>query len=113
MIKKIIEKETISLPELKDKINDLKELKEEELNTIQRKMIEYVDKFSKISPEKAVEIKKRLVEELELDEEKAVQIINIMPKTPEEIREIFYEKVIIGDLPQKILEIILDERDPI
>ena len=109
MIKKIIEKEAISLPELRDKISDLKEVKEEELSTIQRKMIEYVDKFSKISSERAAEIKKRLIEELELDDEKAVQIINIMPKTPEEIREIFYEKVIIGDLPQKILEIIWEK----
>ena len=109
MIKKIIEKEAISLPELKNRIDKFKDMGDEQLNTIQRKMIEYVDKFSKIPSEKAVDIKKRLVEELELDDEKAVQIINIMPKTPEEIREIFYEKVIIGDLPQKILEIIWEK----
>lgn len=109
MPKKIIGKEAVSIPELKKRIESMKSLEEEELNTIQKKMIEYVDKFSKVTPEKAIKLKKRLVEELELNEEKAVQIINIMPKTPEEVKEIFYEKVILGDLAQKILEIIWEE----
>ena len=109
MPKKIIEKEAISIPELKKAIKDLKKLEEEELNTIQRKMVEYVEKFSKIPPGKAKKLKKKLMKELDLDEEKAVQIINIMPKTPEEVKEIFYEKVILGDLANKILEIIWKE----
>ena len=111
MPKKIIEKEAISLPELKRALEDLKELNENQLNTIQRKMIEYVEKFSKISPEKAAEYKKRLVEELGISEEKAAQIINIMPKTVEEIKEIFHERVIIGDLAGKILDIIWSEEE--
>ena len=109
MAKKIIDKEAISIPELKNAIKDLKKLDEEELNTIQRKMVEYVEKFSKIPPSKAKKLKKKLMKELDLDEEKAVQIINIMPKTPEEVKEIFYEKVILGDLANKILEIIWKE----
>jgi DNA-directed RNA polymerase subunit F len=69
-------------------------------------MIDYVEKFSKLPPSKAKRLKKKLMKEVDIDEEKAVQIINIMPKTPEEVREIFHERVIIGDLANKILEII-------
>lgn len=106
MPKKVIEKEPLSLPEMKAICDELKKLPESELNILQKKMIEYVDKFSKISPEKAIELKKALIEELNIEAERAVQIVNILPRTPDEIREIFYDRAILGDLPQKILKLI-------
>jgi len=45
----------------------------------------------------------------EIDPEKAAQIINILPKSPEEIKEIFHEKIIVGELASKILEILKEE----
>ncbi|MEM0056899.1 MAG: hypothetical protein QXH96_00225 [Candidatus Geothermarchaeota archaeon] len=106
MSKKIVEKEPLSLPEMKVICDELKKLPDSELNILQKRMIEYVDKFSKISPEKAVELKKALIEKLNIEAERAVQIINILPRTPDEVREIFYDRAILGDLPQKILKLI-------
>ncbi len=109
MVKKILSKEALSLPEMKKALEDLMSLSDEELNTIQKKALDYVSKFSKIDYEKAIKIKKRLIEELGIDEEKAVQIINIMPKTIDEVKEIFHERIIIGELSKKILDILWSE----
>ncbi len=106
--RKVLGEEPISIPELKEVLDSL-DIPEEELPPIVIKVKEYVNKFSKVDPEKAKILKKKLMELEEVDEEKAVQIINILPKTPEEIKEIFHEKVILGDLPEKILKILKEE----
>ena len=106
--RKVLKAEPISIPEMKEILDNI-DLPEEELPPIVLKVREYVNKFSKLSPEKAKILKKKLVEIEGVDEEKAVQIINILPKTPEEIKEIFHEKIILGDLPQKILDILKEE----
>ena len=54
-------------------------------------------------------MKRKLIEIEEVDEEKAVQIINILPRSVEEIKEIFHEKVIIRELAEKILTILKEE----
>ncbi len=107
--RKILKEEPISIPEMKEVLDNL-DFPEEEIPPIVSKVREYVNKFSKISPEKAKILKKKLVEIEGVDEEKAVQIINILPKTPEEIKEIFHERVILGDLPQKILSVLKEEK---
>ncbi|MCK7471525.1 MAG: hypothetical protein MZU95_12695 [Desulfomicrobium escambiense] len=43
-------------------------------------------KFAKVEPEKAEELLRKLVKEYELDEAEAVQIINCMPETVDELR---------------------------
>lgn len=106
MPKKILEKEALSVPELDKALKHLKGVDETSLNPVQRRTLEYISKFSKVDPKKAVVLKRKLIKELEISEEEAVQIINLMPKTVDEVKEIFYQKIILGDLANKILEIL-------
>jgi len=105
--RKIKEKKPISIPELFSEMKTLNE--DQDLLPIQSRTLQYLKKFSKIEREKAAKIKEKLLKIEEIDEEKAVQIINIIPRTPEEIKEIFHEKVIIGELAEKILSILREE----
>ncbi len=106
MPKKILEKEALSIPELDKALKHLKNVDESMLNPVQRRTLEYISKFRKVDPEKAATLKKRLIEEVGITEEEAVQIINLMPKTVDEVKEVFYQKIILGDLASKILEIL-------
>jgi len=105
--RRIIKTEAISIPELYSKMRRLEG--REELLPVQSRTIQYLKKFAKIDPEIALRVKKRLLEIEEIDEEKAVQIINVLPKTQEEIKEIFHEKIIVGELASKILSILKEE----
>jgi len=64
----------------------LEGLGEENLDQFQRRTLDYVSKFSKCNPEKAEELLQILVKEYEIDEVEAVQIINCMPETVDELR---------------------------
>ena len=59
---------------------------EENLDQFQRRTFDYVNKFSKVDPEKAEELLQVLVKEYEIDEAEAIQIINCMPETVDELR---------------------------
>ena len=80
---KPIEEKILTLAEVK-KI--LESLGEEHLDQFQRRTLDYVTKFSKIDAEKAKELVKKLVDEFELEEKEAVQIVNSMPESIEELR---------------------------
>ena len=78
---------------LKEKILTLSEVKEileslgeENLDQFQRRTLDYATKFSKIDSKSAKELVKKLVEEHGLEEEEAVQIVNCMPESIEELR---------------------------
>ncbi len=61
-------------------------LGEENLDQLQRRTFDYVSKFSKVEAEDAEKILKRLVTDFGLEEVEAVQILNCMPKSVEELR---------------------------
>jgi len=73
----------LTLPEVK---KSLESLGEENLDQFQRRTLDYVSKFSKIEAESSERLVERLVKEFGLDVEEAVQIVNCMPKTVEELR---------------------------
>jgi DNA-directed RNA polymerase subunit F len=64
----------------------LESLGEENLDQFQRRTFDYVSKFSKIDAEAAEKLVERLVTEFGLEEEEAVQIINCMPQSVDELR---------------------------
>lgn len=64
----------------------LESLGEENLDQLQRRTLDYLSKFSKIDVEDAEKLVEKLVTEFGLDEEEAVQIVNCMPRTIEELR---------------------------
>ena len=105
--RRVKEVKVVSIPELYNVMKPFE--KDESILPVQTKTLQYLKKFSKIDGETAEKIKRRLLEIEEIDEEKAVQIVNILPKTQEEIKEIFHEKIIIGELASKILTVLREE----
>lgn len=83
MSKRELSETRLTLPQVK---KALETIGEENLDQFQRRTFDYVSKFSKISPEKAEELKEKFVKEYELDEVEAVQILNCMPETVDELR---------------------------
>jgi DNA-directed RNA polymerase subunit F len=73
----------LALPQVKKL---LESIGEENLDQLQRRTLDYVSKFSKVDPDGAEKIVERLVTEFGLEEEEAVQIVNCMPKTVDELR---------------------------
>jgi DNA-directed RNA polymerase subunit F len=83
MSKRELSESRLTLPQVK---KALEEIGSENLDQFQRRTLDYVSKFSKVDPDKAVELVAKLVKEYELDEVEAVQIINCMPETVDELR---------------------------
>jgi len=101
VVRKILDKHAISNPEMKEILSV-----EENLEGLQRRTYEYVIKFSKLSAEKAKKLKEELLKIEDITEEEAVMIINILPKTAEEIKDIFHHRKTI--LPAEFLNKIMD-----
>ena len=83
MSKKEVSESRLTLPQVK---KVLESIGEENLDQFQRRTLDYVKKFSKIDPEKAEELLQVLVKEYEIDEAEAIQILNCLPETVDELR---------------------------
>jgi DNA-directed RNA polymerase subunit F len=73
----------LSLPQVKQV---LESLGEENLDQFQRRTLDYVSKFSKADPVAAGTLYEKLTKEYGLDETEAIQIINAMPESVDELR---------------------------
>jgi DNA-directed RNA polymerase subunit F len=83
MSKRELSESKLTLPQVK-KI--LSSVGEENLDQFQRRTLDYASKFAKVEAEAAEQLVVTLVKEFGLDEDEAVQIINSMPETVDEIR---------------------------
>jgi len=83
MVRKLLKAKPITVPQV---AAILRALGEENLDQFQRRTLDYASKFSKLSPEAAEKLLDELMKEAGLDEETAVQIVNCMPKSIEELR---------------------------
>ncbi len=83
MSKREVSENKLTLPQVKEV---LESIGEENLDQFQRRTFDYVSKFSKLDSATAKTLLETLVKEYELDEDEAVQIINCMPETVEELR---------------------------
>ena len=83
MSEKSITEKKLSLPQVKEL---LESIGEENLDQLQRRTFDYVSKFSKTDAESAGKLVVKLVADYGLDELEAVQIVNCMPKSVEELR---------------------------
>jgi len=81
--RKALKERSITIPQVKE---TLEAIGEERLDQFQRRSLDYAAKFSKVDPSMAETLMNRLVEQFELEEEEAVQIINCMPENIQEIR---------------------------
>jgi len=83
MSKKSLEDKPLTVPQVK---RALEALGEEQLDQFQRRTLDYTAKFTKITPENAETLVQKLVKEFELELNEAVEIVNCMPESVEEIR---------------------------
>ncbi len=99
----IIEKKLLTLAELKEK---LEKIDYDEPLYEYTSAKEYAKKFAKLKAKDALALKKELIA-LDLDEETAVLLVNILPKRKERIQAILpKEKNADSDLIAKIDEIL-------
>jgi DNA-directed RNA polymerase subunit F len=83
MSKREVSESRLTLPQVK---KVLEAIGEENLDQFQRRTLDYAKKFAKTDPEKAEELLQKLVKEYEIEEAEAIQIINCMPETVDELR---------------------------
>ena len=109
MSKREISESRLTLPQVK---KVLESVGEENLDQLQRRTLDYVNKFAKVDPEKAEELLQTLVKEYEIDETEAIQIINCLPETVDELR-IFLaggRKIIETSKLKAIVELLSENR---
>ncbi len=92
----------ISMSEVKE---TLEKRKPDEMDQIQRWTFDYVTKFSKISQDAAKRLVNDLIKECEFTEEESVELVNIMPKSLEELRTFTFgwKKLILTSTLEKAL----------
>jgi DNA-directed RNA polymerase subunit F len=103
----IIKKEIVTLPQVKEILESVKP----EMDQIQRWTADYVKKFAKVDSQKAQTMTRQLIEQCDLTEEEAVEIVNIMPTSLEELRAFTFgwKKLILTDTLGKMLNILKAE----
>jgi len=109
--KEIVKEEEVTLP----KVKKILELRQEmgELSYIQKVTLDYAIKLSKLPEEKAEALLEQLMNKASLPRPLAVQIVNVMPKTIDELRTILagQSKVYLPSEMEKILSIINEFRE--
>jgi len=90
----------------------LESLGEEKLDQLQRRSLDYASKFARTDPEKAEILVKNLLEKFELEKEEAVQLVNCMPESIEEVRVFLAggRKIVETSKLQGILSLLNDYR---
>jgi len=103
----VIEGKEVPLPVVKKILE--KRLSEEEPSLMQRTTYDHAVKFSKLSPDKALELVEKLQQEFGLSGVTAVQIVNVMPKTIDELRTLMVteNRIFLPSELEKMLSIIL------
>ncbi|MDG6222707.1 MAG: RNA polymerase Rpb4 [Candidatus Bathyarchaeota archaeon] len=109
MVRKALKEQTVTVPQVKEA---LESIGEERLDQFQRRSLDYATKFSKVEPSNVDILVTKLVEEFELDADGAVQIVNAMPESVQEIRVFLAggRKIIESSKLEKILDFLNEYR---
>jgi len=101
----IIKKEIVTLPHVKEILDSVKP---DDMDQIQRWTADYVTKFAKADSKKAQKMVRQLVDQCDLTEEEAVEVVNIMPVSLEELRAFTFgwKKLILTETLDKMLSIL-------
>ncbi|NLE03805.1 MAG: RNA polymerase Rpb4 [Crenarchaeota archaeon] len=109
MGKQELNESRLTLPQVKQVLTSIGE---ENLDQFQRRTLDYVSKFSKLEAADAEKLLEVLTKEYELDEDEAVQIINALPESVDELR-IFLaggRKIIETQKLSAIIELLNENR---
>jgi len=104
--KRILEEKVIPIPKVKEL---LESMDEDELDPFQRRTLDYAVKFSKINADKAEGLIADLIRSYSLEREIAVQLVNCMPSSVEELRAFFLagkRKILASSQLEQILKLI-------
>ena len=99
----------LTIPEVK---KALELIGEDKLDQFQRRSLDYASKFAKVDDEKAESIVDTLRTKFGLDQEEAIQVVNCMPESVEEI-SVFLgggRKIIETSKLQEILSFLDEHR---
>ena len=83
-VRRVIEVKELTLPEVKTLLEQRG--KESELDRVQRVTLDYATKFSKVDPDVVAALKQELTEQHGLSQFAAIQLINILPESIDELR---------------------------
>ena len=99
------EKKLLTIPEANQ---ILQKIDLEKADQIQKRTLDYTTKFAKEEADKAKKLKKQIEEEAGLSEEEAVELVNISPKSVEELRTFTsgWRKLLSTETLEKILKIL-------
>jgi len=99
------EKKLLTIPEANQ---ILSKIDVEKADQIQKRTMDFTTKFSKVQADSAKKLRKELETECGLSEEEAVELVNIMPKSVEELRTFTsgWRKLLSTETLEKILKIL-------
>ena len=99
------DKKLLTIPEANQ---ILQKIDVEKADQIQKRTLDYTTKFAKAQPDGAKKLRKELEDECGLSEEEAVELVNIMPKSVEELRTFTsgWRKLLSTETLEKILKIL-------
>ena len=105
MMSEKTEKKLLTVPEANQ---ILSKIDVEKADQIQKRTLDYTTKFSKAQSDSAKKLRKELETECGLSEEEAVELVNIMPKSVEELRTFTsgWRKLLSTETLEKILKIL-------
>jgi DNA-directed RNA polymerase subunit F len=89
----------VSLPEVKE----LLEKRSQPTSPVAQRILAYVSTFSKLDAESARKLKQELMERFGLEEVEAVQVVNVCPRTVEEVR------TVLSGYKRLLLTVLADE----
>jgi DNA-directed RNA polymerase subunit F len=100
----------LTLPQVK---SVLEAIGEENLDQFQRRTLDYVNKFSKVDAKVAEKLFEKLMKKFDLEEAEAVQVVNCMPETMDELRVFLASgrKIIETAKLEAIIALLYDSRD--
>lgn len=102
------EKATKKLLTIAEAHQILQKIDMEKADQIQKRTLDYTAKFAKATPETAKKLRKELETECGLSEEESVEVVNVMPKSLEELRTFTsgWRKLLPTETLEKILKIL-------
>ncbi|MCW4034925.1 MAG: RNA polymerase Rpb4 family protein [Candidatus Bathyarchaeota archaeon] len=83
MARKALQERTVTVPQVKEA---LESIGEERLDQFQRRSLDYATKFAKLDASAVDTVLTKLVEDFDVDQDEAVQIVNAMPESIQELR---------------------------
>lgn len=109
MSKDSFNEKKLTLPEVRKMLDGIGE---ENLDQLQRRTFDYVSKFSRSEAEDARELVSKLITNFGVEEDDAIQIVNCMPKSIDELRVFLASgrKIVEASTLKTMLELIDQHR---